>query len=77
MGVVVDMVDAIAEIALAFGAVAEFQIGTFRIGSAADRALVAIGALSRAAAVVLCPVGIRLRLGYLCARLLPAARRTP
>lgn len=77
MGVVVDMVDTIAEIALAFGAVAELQIGAFRIGSAADRAFVTVGALTGAAAVMLCPVRIRLRLGHLCARLFPPARGTP
>ena len=58
---IVDVVDAVAAVALALGAVAEFQIGIIRVGAAADSAFVPVGTLAGAAAVVLRPVGIRLR----------------
>ena len=57
---IVDVVDAVAAVARAFGAVAEFQIGIIRVRAAADCTFVAVGALTGAAAVILCPVGIRL-----------------
>ena len=45
MVVIVDMVDAVAEIALAPGAVAEFQLRMLRIGPSADHAPVGVGRL--------------------------------
>ena len=45
MGVVADMVFAIAMVAIAAGAVAELQIEELRIGAAADGAAVGIGCL--------------------------------
>ena len=43
---IVDVVDAVAEISGAFGAVSEFQIRAVHIGAAADGALVAVRALA-------------------------------
>ena len=43
VGVVVDVVFTIAVIALAFGAVAEFQLRVGHIGAAADGAFVGVG----------------------------------
>ena len=67
------MVLTIAVVALAAGAVAEFQIGILRIRPAADGALVPVGPRAGGAAVIACPVGIRPRgcLGaevFLCLR---------
>lgn len=45
MFVIVDVVDAVAIEAAAFGAVTEFQIGVLRIGSSADGAFVAVSRL--------------------------------
>ena len=45
VGVIVDVVFAIAVIALAFGAVAEFQLRVGHIGAAADGAFVGVGGL--------------------------------
>ena len=42
MNMIIDMVDAVAVIALAAGAEAEFQIGVVRIGAAANLTLAGI-----------------------------------
>ena len=62
MNVVIDMIDAIAAIALALRAVAELEVRVFRIRSAAHKALVAVGALPGAVLIILRPVGVRLLL---------------
>ena len=54
------MVDAVAEIALAFRAIAELQPGAARVRAPADRTLVVIGLFAVGAAVVFRPVGVRL-----------------
>ena len=60
MGMIVDMVNAVAEVSGAFGAVAEFQIRTVCIGSSADGAFVTIRTLTGGTAIFICPVWIRL-----------------
>ena len=45
MFVIIDVVDAVAIEAAAFGAVTELQVGVLRIGSAADGAFMPIGRL--------------------------------
>ena len=69
---VVDVVDAIAVIALALGAVAELQIRILRVRPSTDRTLVAVGALAGFALIGTGPVGIRAGAG-----LLRAARAAP
>ena len=58
MRVVVDVLHAVAMIAAAAGAIAEFQLRICDIGAAADGAFVAVGLFAGAGLVVLRPVGI-------------------
>ena len=60
MRVVVDVIDAVAEIALTTGAITEFQAGGFGIGAAADGAFVAVGPFTGAVTIVLGPIRIGL-----------------
>ena len=59
MNVVIDMIDAIAAIALALRAVAEFEVRIVRIRPAADRAFMPVGLLAGFGAVGACPIGVR------------------
>ena len=60
MCVIGNMILAIAEIALASGAVTELQTRASRIRATADRTLVAVGSFTCRRAVILRPIGIRL-----------------
>jgi len=57
MDVVVDVVDAVAVVAVALGAIAELQIRIVRVGAAADRAFVTVGPLSALGLIIAGPVG--------------------
>ena len=54
----IDVLDAVAEIALTARAIAKFQTGIFGIGATADCALMTVRTLTCATAVIFCPVGI-------------------
>jgi len=58
--VVVDVIHAVAVVAVALRAVAEFEVRIVGVGSAADGAFVAIRALAGFRLVALCPVGVGL-----------------
>ena len=60
MIVIVNVVNAVAEIAGAFRAIAEFQIRAICVRATTDGAFVAVRMLAFAVAVVLCPVRIGL-----------------
>jgi len=60
MHMIIDVIHAVAVVAIAAGAVAELQRRVLRIGAAADGALMAVRLLTGLAAVILRPVGIGL-----------------
>ena len=60
MDVVVDVVHAVAVVAVALRAVAELKVRIVGVGSAADGAFVAVGALAGFRLVTLCPIGVGL-----------------
>ena len=65
MRVIIDMIDAIAEVALAFGTVAELQTGTVDVCSAADGAFVAVGLFLSGFTLLGCrPPEVRLRVVF-------------
>ena len=58
MRVVVDVIDAVAVVAVAFRTVAELQIGILGVGTAADCALMPVGLFAGFGMISVCPVGI-------------------
>ena len=60
MDVVVDVVHAVAVVAVALRAVAELKVRIVGVGSAADGALVAVRPLTGFRLVTLCPIGLGL-----------------
>ena len=59
---VIDVIQTVAVVAAALGAISELQMGMLRIGTPADCAFVAVQRLGCLLLIVLCPVGI----GALC-----------
>ena len=58
VGVIIDVIAAIAIISLAAAAIPEFQLGVVSIGTAADSTLVPVRLLAVLATIAVCPLGI-------------------
>lgn len=64
MRMIIDVVNAVAKIAGAFGAVAEFQIGAICVGAAANGTFMTVGTRAGCTAIIVCPVGIWLCIDF-------------